>query len=247
MHPYDGRVVSNFILQGLKGEPLTVYGDGYQTRSFMFIHDLVDGLISLMDAPADDDWEQGDHHLDNNLGDLEEEDENEPALGIHGPVNLGNMGEFTIAELVRAVAEAIHQVRFQQGNSTKIDDPLVSPTTKTHVVPHRHPMTTPASTLHNTFPSSPMTLMTSPLFPSKFQPVDQPKGQEQQQEAILSREYICGQEVVYCPIPTDDPTKRRPDTTRAHQLLNWHPRWSLKEGLLEMVHYYQQKIDAGEL
>ena len=75
MHPHDGRVVSNFVVQALAGEPLTVYGDGRQTRSFCYVDDLVDGLIRLMDAPDD----------------------------VTGPVNLGNPGEFTIQELADRV------------------------------------------------------------------------------------------------------------------------------------------------
>jgi UDP-glucuronate decarboxylase len=71
MHPNDGRVVSNFIVQALKGEPITIYGDGSQTRSFCYVDDLVDGFVRLMDS-ADD---------------------------ITGPVNLGNPGEFTIRQL----------------------------------------------------------------------------------------------------------------------------------------------------
>jgi len=71
MHPNDGRVVSNFIVQALKGEPLTIYGDGSQTRSFCYVDELVDGLIRLMEAPD----------------------------GTTGPINLGNPGEFTIREL----------------------------------------------------------------------------------------------------------------------------------------------------
>ncbi len=77
MHPNDGRVVSNFIMQALQGEPLTLYGDGSQTRSFCYVDDLVEGMIRLMDA--------GDEHT--------------------GPINLGNPGEFTIRELAEAVAE----------------------------------------------------------------------------------------------------------------------------------------------
>lgn len=77
MHPNDGRVVSNFIMQALQGEPLTLYGDGSQTRSFCYVDDLVEGMIRLMDA--------GDEHT--------------------GPINLGNPGEFTIRELAETVAE----------------------------------------------------------------------------------------------------------------------------------------------
>jgi len=77
MHPNDGRVVSNFIVQALKGEPITVYGEGSQTRSFCYVDDLVDGLVRLMNAPDD----------------------------FTGPVNLGNPQEFTILELARKVIE----------------------------------------------------------------------------------------------------------------------------------------------
>lgn len=75
----DGRVVSNFIVQALRGQELTIYGDGSQTRSFCYVSDLVDGIIRLMNAEAD---------------------------GIHLPVNLGNPGEFTMNELADEVAKA---------------------------------------------------------------------------------------------------------------------------------------------
>jgi UDP-glucuronate decarboxylase len=75
MHPSDGRVVSNFIVQALKGEPITIYGDGSQTRSFCYVDDLIDGLIRLMESPAD----------------------------FTGPVNLGNPDEFTMWELAELV------------------------------------------------------------------------------------------------------------------------------------------------
>jgi UDP-glucuronate decarboxylase len=76
MHPNDGRVVSNFIVQALKGENITIYGDGSQTRSFCYVDDLVSALIAMMETTADD---------------------------FTGPVNLGNPGEFTIGELARLV------------------------------------------------------------------------------------------------------------------------------------------------
>jgi UDP-glucuronate decarboxylase len=77
MHPNDGRVISNFIVQALRNNPITVYGDGSQTRSFCYVDDLVDGLISLMASPRD----------------------------FTGPVNLGNPKEFTIRELAEKVIE----------------------------------------------------------------------------------------------------------------------------------------------
>src|SRR5205807_10017912 len=75
MHPNDGRVVSNFIVQALKGEPITIYGEGKQTRSFCYVDDLIDALIALMETSDD----------------------------FTGPVNLGNPEEFTILELARKV------------------------------------------------------------------------------------------------------------------------------------------------
>ena len=77
MHPNDGRVVSNFIVQALQGEPLTVYGEGAQTRSFCYVDDLIDGFIASMATPDE----------------------------FTGPVNLGNPGEFTILELAKLVIE----------------------------------------------------------------------------------------------------------------------------------------------
>jgi len=75
MHPDDGRVVSNFIMQALHGKPITVYGDGSQSRSFCYVDDLIDGFLKLMDSPDD----------------------------FTGPVNLGNPNEFTILELAEVV------------------------------------------------------------------------------------------------------------------------------------------------
>ena len=77
MHPHDGRVVSNFVVSALTGKPLTVYGDGSQTRSFQYIDDLIRGLVAMMAT---------DHE-------------------VTGPINLGNPGEFTIAELAAMVLE----------------------------------------------------------------------------------------------------------------------------------------------
>ncbi len=81
MHPNDGRVVSNFIVQALKGEDLTLYGDGQQTRSFCYVDDLVEGFIRFMELPGGTDGEPG----------------------YPGPINLGNPNEFTIKQLAEAV------------------------------------------------------------------------------------------------------------------------------------------------
>jgi len=85
VNPFDGRVVSNFIVQALRGEDLTVYGDGSQTRSFQYIHDLVDGLIALMNSSET------------------------------RPVNLGNGDEFTILEFANLVRDVVEDVQRADG------------------------------------------------------------------------------------------------------------------------------------
>ncbi|KAJ7590767.1 hypothetical protein C8J56DRAFT_887304 [Mycena floridula] len=147
MNPYDGRVVSNFIVQALKGEDMTVYGDGKQTRSFQYIHDLIDGLIYLMNS-----------------------DESRP-------VNIGNGDEFTISEFAELVREIVEKVQDEDG---------VKRTRRVKIV-YENPM------------------------------------------------------------PTDDPQKRRPDTTRAKETLGWQPRWTVRMGLEEMVRYYKAKMAEGSL
>lgn len=146
MNPYDGRVVSNFIVQALKGEDMTVYGDGKQTRSFQYIHDLIDGLIALMNS-----------------------DESRP-------VNIGNGDEFTILEFAELVREIVEKVQDEDGvkRSRRVN-------------------------------------------------------------------------IVFKPIPVDDPQKRRPDTTRAKESLDWQPRWTVRMGLEEMVRYYKAKMAEGSL
>jgi len=79
MHPNDGRVVSNFIVQALKGEPITIYGDGSQTRSFCYVDDLIEGFIKLMNS----------------------------ADGVSGPINLGNSNEFSMLQLANMVIDLI--------------------------------------------------------------------------------------------------------------------------------------------
>lgn len=146
MNPYDGRVVSNFIVQALKGEDMTVYGDGKQTRSFQYIHDLIDGMIALMNS-------------------------NETR-----PVNIGNGEEYTIGEFAELVRDIVEKVQKEDG--VKLDKRV---------------------------------------------------------------------QIVYKPIPTDDPQKRRPDTSRAKESLEWQPCWSVFMGLEEMVRYYKAKMAEGSL
>ncbi len=128
MHPNDGRVVSNFILQALQNKDITIYGDGSQTRSFCYRDDLIDGMMKLM-ATKDD---------------------------FYGPVNVGNPGEFTILQLAQNVIELT-------GSKSKI---------------------------------------------------------------------------IRMPLPADDPKQRKPDISKAMQVLNWRPTTALREGLIKTIEYF---------
>jgi len=96
MRPDDGRVVSNFIVQALRGEPITIYGDGSQTRSFCYVDDLIEGFVRLMEAPDD----------------------------VTGPVNLGNPGEFTIKQLAELVIKMTDTKSELVYEDLPEDDPL---------------------------------------------------------------------------------------------------------------------------
>ena len=96
MHPNDGRVVSNFIMQARRGDPITLYGDGQQTRSFCFVDDLIAGMLALM-ASAD---------------------------GVTGPINLGNPVELTIQQLAEAVCSEVGVEGAIEYQDLPSDDPL---------------------------------------------------------------------------------------------------------------------------
>ncbi len=136
MHPNDGRVVSNFILQALRGEPITIYGDGSQTRSFFYCTDLIDAMVRMM-----------------NTGDE-----------VTGPINIGNPGEFTMLQLAELVR------KLTNSNS----------------------------------------------------------------------------EIVFRPLPSDDPRQRRPDITKAQQILGWKPTTHLEEGLKLTIRYFDDLLRSGE-
>ncbi|MDI1325521.1 MAG: SDR family oxidoreductase [Brevundimonas sp.] len=96
MHPEDGRVVSNFIMQALTGEPITIYGDGSQTRSFCYADDLIDGMIKLMASPDE----------------------------VTGPINVGNPNEFTIRQLAEKVVEMVGIDAAIVFKDLPVDDPM---------------------------------------------------------------------------------------------------------------------------
>jgi len=134
MRSHDGRVVSNFIVQALRGEPLTVYGKGNQTRSFCYVDDEVAGIVKLLMAPTTED--------------------------VHSPVNIGNPHELTVMEIAEKVLKLTH-------SSSRI---------------------------------------------------------------------------VHEPLPEDDPKVRRPDITRARNLLGWTPAISLEDGLGRTIEYFKSKL-----
>ncbi|MDH5515382.1 MAG: SDR family oxidoreductase [Gammaproteobacteria bacterium] len=135
MHPSDGRVVSNFIVQALENKPITIYGKGEQTRSFCYVDDMINGFIKLMDSPD----------------------------GFTGPVNLGNPGEFTILELAQKAID----------------------------------MTGSRS------------------------------------------------ELVFKPLPSDDPTRRCPDISVAKEQLDWEPVVKLDEGLKKTIEYFDTLLSGS--
>ena len=137
MHPNDGRVVSNFIVQALLGRDITVHGDGSQTRSFCYVDDLIDGLVRLMATRAE----------------------------VTGPLNIGNPSEFSILELATMAIDLT-------GSRSRI---------------------------------------------------------------------------VHRPRPEDDPEQRRPDISRAQELLDWKPRTTLKNGLAHTIAYFDQLLSDQQL
>ena len=132
MNANDGRVVSNFVVQALRGEDITIYGDGQQTRSFQYVTDLIEGMLRMMATPD----------------------------AVVGPVNIGNPGEFTMLELAE-------KVLLKVGGKSKL---------------------------------------------------------------------------VFRPLPSDDPKMRRPDITKAKELLGWEPKVSLDDGLDEIIAYFRAKL-----
>jgi UDP-glucuronate decarboxylase len=137
MHPNDGRVVSNFIVQALLGRDLTVYGDGVQTRSFCYVDDLIDGLVKLM-ATQDQ---------------------------VTGPINIGNPSECSMLELAGMIIELT-------GSRSRI---------------------------------------------------------------------------VHRPLPENDPRQRRPDISRAQELLSWAPRTRLKDGLVRTISYFEKLLSENDV
>jgi UDP-glucuronate decarboxylase len=132
MHTADGRVVSNFIVQALRGEAITLYGDGEQTRSFCYVHDLIEGLVRLMDSPDE----------------------------VTGPINIGNPVEFSMARLAALVIAAT-------GSKS---------------------------------------------------------------------------EVSYAPLPADDPRQRKPDITKARDILGWEPKVPLEDGLQRTIEEFRGRV-----
>ena len=120
MRPGDGRVVSNFIVQALQNKPLTVYGDGSQTRSFCYVDDLVQGIINLLLAPPHDQRMDKQFQRDVQFGRILTNHES-----VHNPVNIGNPSELTVFEIAKMVLEHTQSTSQIEFLSLPIDDPKV--------------------------------------------------------------------------------------------------------------------------
>ncbi|KAJ1026746.1 hypothetical protein NDA16_002043 [Ustilago loliicola] len=223
MHPHDGRVVSNLIQQALRGEPLTVFGDGSQTRSFMFIHDLIDGLISLMNAqPAEPQDAQ-----------LTQPQPQAPAMA---------KTQSLAAEIMTEAPDTIIP-------STSAVSTPAPPTTTTTASnnyfnndAHRYDVHTPVN-LGN---PAEFTIMELVHLVQKC--VAKVKAQDRQDpHSAVAEEEDPKSEIRFFAMPKDDPKQRKPDITRATSLLDWYPRWKLQDGLEEMTRWYWERIKEGSL
>jgi dTDP-glucose 4,6-dehydratase len=120
MRPHDGRVVSNFIVQALKGTPLSVFGDGSQTRSFCYVDDLVRGITALLMLDSDKTVEQ---RTDRKF--LVTQNRDAAASSMHDPVNIGNPRELTVLEIAKLVLKLTHSSSQIVHNPLPVDDPKV--------------------------------------------------------------------------------------------------------------------------
>jgi dTDP-glucose 4,6-dehydratase len=120
MRPHDGRVVSSFIVQALQGKPLSVFGDGSQTRSFCYVDDLVRGIISLLMLDSDKTVEQ---RTDRKF--LLRQEEDESGASMHEPVNIGNPRELTVLEIAKLVLKLTRSSSHIAYHPLPADDPKV--------------------------------------------------------------------------------------------------------------------------
>ncbi|KAJ9479293.1 UDP-glucuronate decarboxylase [Pseudozyma hubeiensis] len=225
MHPHDGRVVSNLIQQALRGEPLTVFGDGSQTRSFMFVHDLIDGLISLMNAEPEPVTQQHQQHL-------QQQQAQAPSAAALKAADIMTEANDTIIPSTSAVstpapaaAVANNAVSANQGYFTTDS--------------HRLDVHTPVN-LGN---PAEFTIMELVHLVQKCVA----KVKSQDLDAAVADEAQPSSEIRFLAMPKDDPRQRRPDITRATSLLDWYPRWKLQDGLEEMTRWYWERIKEGSL
>ncbi|EST05124.1 NAD-dependent epimerase/dehydratase [Kalmanozyma brasiliensis GHG001] len=239
MHPHDGRVVSNLILQALRGEPLTVFGDGSQTRSFMFIHDLIDGLISLMNAepPVD-------------VGSLQ--------TPLPRPPQAQNTQAASAADILTDAPDSIIP---SEATATTPAVPTALSTSSNaaasdgyfHPDAHRFDVHTPVN-LGN---PGEFTIMELVQLVQKC--VAKVKAQDARPTSASSSSNHSDtidasasppraeSEIRFFAMPKDDPKQRRPDITRATSLLDWYPRWKLEDGLEEMTRWYWERIKEGSV
>ncbi|TKY89319.1 hypothetical protein EX895_001850 [Sporisorium graminicola] len=244
MHPHDGRVVSNLILQALRGEPLTVFGDGSQTRSFMFIHDLIDGLISLMNAEPTEGVNSTQHasalsHQQRQQ--LQPQTQGASAAALEAAAIMTQAPD-TIIPSASAVSTPAPVVATAATTTTTT---ATSAHDGSFDTAHRRDVHTPVN-LGN---PAEFTIMELVHLVQKC--VAKVKAEDFDASSSLhSSDTVppsSQSEIRFLAMPKDDPKQRKPDITRATSLLDWYPRWKLQDGLEEMTRWYWQRIKEGFL
>ena len=227
MHPNDGRVVSNFIIQALQGKQITIYGNGGQTRSFQFVDDLVDGLYALMNGPYDQ------------------------------PVNLGNPEEFTVKsfaeavrDLTRSNSSIVHLPATEVRALTLARPREPPPRAATHhrLVVHtsrRPPRLARArdacgSRVATTPQKTKKTCGCPPPFTAHRKPRNRSsetinRGSDDDSHISSSAR----------PRNQDDPRQRKPDITVAREHIGWAPRWHVNDGLERTIAYFRRELERS--
>lgn len=220
LSPDDGRVISNFLVQALNNEPITIYGDGLQTRCFCYVDDLIDGLIRLMNIETHDE----------SLSALSSTSlTTSTSTSLTASTSLTPSSTVTAAFSVSSLLSSLIQI--------PTSTPISTLTSTLTPIPISTPISTPTPT------PTPTPISTSTLAPIAPIPslITVNLGSDVEFTVIELAKLIIKltksqSKIIYKDLPTDDPTRRCPDISRAKNLLNWQPTTSLIDGLKNLIH-----------